>query len=282
MVVEQLAHLGVGEIVAVDFDIVKEHNLSRIVGSTSADARNGRKKVDIASRLVKQIDASIAFEAIDGDIADAHVAERVGRCDFIFLCTDTITSRLVANAIVHSQFVPMVQIGAKVDLRGDGQIETIYVAVRPVFPGRGCLVCADLVDPAALQREAASEDERVAQNYVGLPEVIDPSVITLNGVAASAATNLMLMSAVGLAQDDQLRHRLFDARDGNWLSLKERKNPECIWCGAGAKSRFGRGDAAQLPVRRRRPDSDGGPDAPSWSRGSFWTRVRTRGRQIVG
>jgi molybdopterin/thiamine biosynthesis adenylyltransferase len=257
MVVEQLAHLGVGGLVAVDYDVVQAHNLSRIVGATPADAASRRKKVAIAQELVARIDPSIAFEAIDGDLADARVAARVADTDFIFLCTDTMTSRLVANAIVHTQLVPMVQIGAKVDLLGGGQIESIYVAVRPVFPGRGCLACAGLIDPAALQRETATDEERAAQNYLGLPEVVDPSVITLNGVAASTATNLMLMSSVGLAADAQLDHRLFDARDGSWLSLKTTSDPLCRWCGRHGKSGFGRGQSARLPVRLAVPEDDG-------------------------
>jgi len=162
IVVEQLAHLGVGRIVAVDFDTVEPHNLSRIVGARGADAGRSRKKVEVMRRLVRSVDPGIAVEAIAGDIADASVAARLARCDFLFLCTDTIASRLVANAIVHSHHVPMVQVGAKVDMRGDGTMETVYVAVRPVFPKRGCLACASLLDPVALQREAATDEERRA------------------------------------------------------------------------------------------------------------------------
>jgi hypothetical protein len=92
-----------------------------------------------------------------------------------------------------------------VDLRPDKRLESIYVAVRPVYPGRGCLHCAGLISPDALQREAASDAERANQNYLGLPEVIDPSVITLNGIAASTAKSLMLMSAVHLADENSLR-----------------------------------------------------------------------------
>jgi len=249
MIAEQLAHLGVGRIIAIDFDIVKTHNLSRIVGATERDAKRKRKKVDVAQALVSRIDPTIEFEPVDGDIADATVAARLLDCDFIFLATDTITSRLVANAIAQSHFIPMVQIGAKVDLRPDKAIESIYAAVRPVFPGRGCLHCAGLISPEALQREAASDEERTAQNYLGLPEVIDPSVITLNGVAASAATNLMLMSAVGLADEALLAHRLFDAQTGNWLALKDQRRADCLWCGTDHRSRFGRGEDADLPVR---------------------------------
>lgn len=251
MVVEQLAHLGVGEILAVDYDVVKSHNLSRIVGANAADAAAARKKVAVARELVARIDATVGFGAIDGDLTEEDVARRVAATDFVFLCTDTIASRLVANAIAHLHLVPMVQIGAKVDLVGAGRIESVYVAVRPVFPGRGCLACAGLIDPAALQHEAASEDERRAQNYLGHADVADPSVITLNGIAASAATNLMLMSAVGLAETGILAHRLFDARRGDWLTLQDRSRPDCRWC-ARAHGRFAMGDAGRLPTRLTR------------------------------
>ena len=249
IVVEQLAHLGVGRIVAVDFDTVEPHNLSRIVGARGADAGRSRKKVEVMRRLVRSVDPGIAVEAIAGDIADASVAARLARCDFLFLCTDTIASRLVANAIVHSHHVPMVQVGAKVDMRGDGTMETVYVAVRPVFPKRGCLACASLLDPVALQREAATDEERRAQNYLEVDEVIEPSVITLNGVGASAATTAFLMMLTGLGDERLLRHRLFDACTGQWLELRPQPRPDCRWCGEAPRSQAGLGDAAALPVR---------------------------------
>lgn len=231
---EQLCHLGVGRVLAIDFDRVKDHNLSRIVGAVRRDARRRRKKVEVAARLARRIDPSIRFAAIDGDIADPEVADLVSGSDFIFLCTDTITSRLVGNAIAQAHLIPMVQIG---------------VAVRPSFPRHGCLDCAGMIDQVALQKEGATDEERAAQNYLDLPDVVDPSVVTLNGVAASAATNLMLMYEVGMGQSGHLSHRLFDARGGSWLALEGRHDPGCLWCGSEASSRFARGDAARLPVR---------------------------------
>jgi len=274
MVIEQLAHLGVGRLLAVDYDVVKTHNLSRVMGATPEDATHGRKKVDVARDLVSRIDPTIDFQGIDGDLADGPVAQRVASADFIFLCTDTITSRLVANAIVHAHFIPMIQIGAKVDLLNKGAIESIYVAVRPVFPGRGCLACAGLIDPTALQREAATDEERQAQNYLNLPEVIDPSVVTLNGVAASVATNLMLMNIVGLADDEYLDHRLFDAQTGNWLSLKVQSDLGCRWCGSNDKSAFGLGSSAWLPVRIGEPDPPAPVASSRFARWLPWRRKR--------
>jgi molybdopterin/thiamine biosynthesis adenylyltransferase len=231
MVVEQLAHLGVGEIVGVDHDVVRPHNLSRIVGATPRDARRHTKKVGVARRFCEAIDRDIRFIGIDGDVADLAVARRLVDLDFLFLATDTITSRLVFNAIVHRFLVPGIQIGAKVELRaGSSEIDEIYVAVRPVFPDRGCLHCAGLIDPGRLQHEAATAEERAAQNYLGTTEVIDPSVVTLNGIAASNAVNTMMLLAVGLADPDLLAHRLFFPRDGSVMTVTARRDPDCPWC----------------------------------------------------
>ena len=91
---------------------------------------------------------------MDGDISDLATAEHLPDTDFIFLATDTITSRLIFNAIIHRYLIPGVQIGAKVDIDEKGTISQVYVAVRPVLPDRGCLHCNSLIDPMKLQEEA--------------------------------------------------------------------------------------------------------------------------------
>ena len=267
MIVEQLAHLGVGEIVGVDHDVVKPHNLSRIVGATPRDARRHVKKVEVARRLSERIDPDIRFTAIDGDVADLAVASRLVDLDFLFLATDTIASRLVFNAIVHRFLVPGIQIGAKVELRpGSTEIEEVYVAVRPVLPDKGCLHCAGLIDPIRLQQEAATAEERAAQNYLGTAEVIDPSVVTLNGIAASNAVNTMLFAAVGLADPALLDHRLFFPRDGSIMTVGARRDSECPWCARVPHSAYAAGDPVDALPCRRTP----APAPPT----TWWGRLR--------
>jgi molybdopterin/thiamine biosynthesis adenylyltransferase len=251
IIVEQLAHLGVGRITAVDFDTVGRVNLSRIVGATPRDARRGRKKVAVLADLVERIDPRCRYSAIDGDLTDLAVAERVLDCDFLFLATDTISSRLVFNAIVHRYLIPGIQVGAKVEVSADGSVDQIYVAVRPVWPHQGCLQCNSLIPPDALQRENRTDEEANAQNYLNEPEVTDPSVITLNGLAASHATTVFLLSHTGLADERALRHRLFFPTDGQALEVSPRKERDCRFCGTTEKSSFALGDPAEsLPVRR--------------------------------
>lgn len=249
ILVEQLAHLGVGQITAVDPDIVKRHNLSRIIGANERDARAKRKKVHVARDHVQRIDLSIRFNAIDGDISHSHVAEQLLDCDYLLLATDTATARLVANAIAQSFLIPLIQIGAKVELRANGDIEQIYTAVRPVLPRHGCLSCAGLIDPILLQREVATPEQRAQQNYLGQEEIVDPSVTTLNAAAAAGALNALLMSVIGQADEHLSEHRITLMREGRTLITTPQRDPDCRWCGDGGDSRYARADTSLLPLR---------------------------------
>lgn len=249
ILIEQLAHLGVGQITAVDPDIVKRHNLSRIIGANERDARKKRKKVHVARDRVQRIDPSIDFNAIDGDISHSHVAERLLDCDYLLLATDTATARLVANAIAQSFLIPLIQIGAKVELRANGDIEQIYTAVRPVLPRHGCLSCAGLIDPILLQREAATPEQRAQQNYLGHEDIADPSVTTLNAAAAAGALNVLLMSVIGQADEHLAEHRITLTREGRILTTTPECDPDCRWCGDSEGSRYARADTSLLPLR---------------------------------
>ena len=249
ILIEQVAHLGVGQITAVDPDIVKRHNLSRIIGASERDARDERKKVHVARDHVERIDPSISFNAIDGDISHSHIAEQLLDCDYLLLATDTATARLVANAIAQSFLIPLIQIGAKVELRANGDIEQIYTAVRPVLPRHGCLSCAGLIDPILLQQEAATPEQRAQQNYLGQEDIADPSVTTLNAAAAAGALNVLLMSVIGQADDHLAEHCITLTREGRTLITTPERDPDCRWCGDRDSSRYARADTSLLPLR---------------------------------
>ena len=154
----------------VDHAVVKRLNLSRIVGVDACEMRRrGAKKVEVARQAVPgRSTLHVRFTGIDGDVADLAVARRLVDLDFLFLATDTITSRLVFNAIVHRFLVPGIQIGAKVELRpGSSEIEEIYVAVRPVLarPTAACACAGRSQTPieTAGERPRRSEETRGAE-----------------------------------------------------------------------------------------------------------------------
>lgn len=254
MLVEQLAHLGVGELVVADFDAVQTHNLSRIVGARRIDARLHRKKITVLKRLVRRIDPSVSFTGIDGDLTELRVAEALRDVDFLFLATDTTSSRLVFNALVHRYLIPGIQIGAKVEVApASGEVTTLHVVAREVWPTEGCLQCAGLVDPQRLQQEAQSAGERRAQNYLNEPEVIDPSVISLNGIGASHAVTRMLFYATGLTARQTPQHRLWFPLEGDSFLAQLRSAPGCPACSNSKSSWFAKGDPSDgLPCRPAR------------------------------
>lgn len=147
LLVEMLAHLGVGRILVVDYDVVDETNLSRIVGATAADV--GRLKVDVARDLAARIDPDVVVDGIDGDIAYTDDGRRLLDADFAFLATDNILSRYAFNLVCHQFLLPGIQVGAKVTGDAAGGIELIHVMERPLTLEGPCLECNGAIPPDA-------------------------------------------------------------------------------------------------------------------------------------
>jgi len=160
-------------------------------------------------------------------------------------------ARLLFNCVVHQYFIPGAQLGAKVSVaRKTGQIERVFSVVRPISPGQNCLWCNGLIAADKLQEEALSDEERQAQRYVDEPDLPAPSVITLNAVAAAHAVNDYLMRVTGLRSEKATEDYVyFEPQDGAVRYDVPRKDPSCHECGSASGSRYGRGDASELPTR---------------------------------
>lgn len=256
---EYLARLGVGHLVVVDFDRLDPTNCPRVVGARRADIRPGwlppalapflgkqaAFKVDIATRVAREANPSIRFDAIAGDVTDPAVTEHLLDCDAIFLAADSMQARLVVNALCHQYLIPTWQVGVKVQVDSTiGKINDVFSVVRQLVPGEACLWCNELINPARLAEEAVSPTQRVAQRYV--EEVVAPSVITLNAVAASHAVNDYLFASLDLQHLGQqvlwTKCRPFEPRQTVEVS---RRDPACSEC----SERLGAGSLKNLPVR---------------------------------
>jgi ThiF family len=114
MVVQDLARLGVGQLLLIDSDVLDETNLSRVVTATSEDVRSNPTKTELSVRYAKAVNPKVACETVRDDVAYEDVADKLADCDYIFLCADTMRARLVVNAVVNQHFVPAVQVGSKI------------------------------------------------------------------------------------------------------------------------------------------------------------------------
>ena len=267
---EWVARLGVGEIVAVDFDRIEMTNVPRVVGATKWDdpaswlplawpglrrlvSRFATLKVRVARRVAKQANPNVTYTAIAGDVTDPRVAHALKDCDYLFLCADTHQSRLVFNALVHQYLIPGVQIGVKIPVDPvTGEIGDIFAVSRLVLPysSGGCLWCNELISPVRLQIEALSPEERRRQAYVDDAQVTAPSVITLNALAAAGAANDFLMGYFGLFQDAAAKgFPMVYTRVRKCIQVDLRADIDCPSCSADRASSFAKGDAVRLPCR---------------------------------
>jgi len=269
LIIEYLARLGVGHLVVVDPDRIDITNLPRVVGAKRFDAlswlthpgrpeivrRFGKlfsmRKVKIAKRLSRTANPRIAFQAISKSVVEETAAKALVDCDYIFLAADSMQARLVFNAIVHQFCIPGVEVGAKVPLdRETGAVLEPFSVVRPVWPNEGCLWCNELISPSRLQEEAISEQERRRQKYVDDPEVVAPSVITLNAVAAAHAVNDYLFNVTGLLRPGTgLQYSRFLPRTAEVWHDIPRRDDNCRECSASPNGRLSRGETRPLPTK---------------------------------
>jgi len=268
---EWISRLGIGHIVAIDFDKVEPSNLPRVVGATRLDAmvwlnreQNpkwvksigwylSRYKVRISKRVARQANKTIKYDAVVGNILDESVAKLLTDADFIFLATDNIQSRLVFNALLHQYLIPGAQVGVKILVdKESGQVKSIVANTRLVlpYPSGGCLECQELIPPNRLQEESLSKEDLQAQRYVDHELVAEPSVITLNVISAAQAANDLMMLFTGLFDNDIITyHHQNDVQKRKLNRIETRVSPTCPDCSDHSMSIRARGDSKRLPCR---------------------------------
>jgi hypothetical protein len=251
MVVQDLVRMDVGSLLLVDSDRLEESNLSRVITAVFRDVARKPAKTKLAGRYASLVNPNSSCELVQDDVAYEQVADKLVDCDFIFLCADTMRARLVVNAIVNQHLVPAVQIGSKILLAKEGgDLEQFYSVVRHMRPGCGCLLCNGLISGHRLAIEEKSEADWRAQNYGA--EAPNPSVITLNGIGASRATNDFLMDFVATdVKRPSAAYYMYDVLKGVWMKTNPRQERDCSECSGDAESRFARGGNVPLPCRQR-------------------------------
>ncbi|MEM3085784.1 MAG: ThiF family adenylyltransferase [Halobacteria archaeon] len=129
-VAKDLALLGAGRLLLVDFDRVEPSNLSRSLLFREADV--GLPKVRAAARALRNINPGAEVEAVEGDLRWDLGLGTLRRCAVAFGCLDNREARLALNRMCRSAGVPWVNGG----LDGwDGVVE--------LYPPRGaCYECS--------------------------------------------------------------------------------------------------------------------------------------------
>jgi hypothetical protein len=237
MVFAQLAHLGAGEIVAMDGDVVETTNFSRIVGVRPADA--GRTmKVDVACRYASEAGFPSKVLVHPQHLASEQELQILRACDIIISCVDRYTPRALLNRLSYEAAVPAIDLGTAFQVDETGVMVGDAGRVVVIGPGKPCLACWGHLDADALRLEALSERERqslAAEGYVSGANIQQPSVIPFNTMVAGAGMIEVLRLVTGFSGMSAPPKRLaFSFKDGTVRRNGLVGDQRCSICGQAA------------------------------------------------
>jgi len=148
-VLKNLALVGVGTLLVVDFDVVEDSNLSRAVLFRQSDVGSGRK-AEIAAERVRQLNPNPAatVSALHSDLVWGIGDGLYRHVDLVVGCLDNVEARLALNQACWKAGVPWID-GGMYELSGS-------VAVYDASPERACYECGMDEDAYRRARERYS------------------------------------------------------------------------------------------------------------------------------
>jgi proteasome lid subunit RPN8/RPN11 len=194
IVAEQLARLGVGEIILIDFDKLEERNLNRILNATLADI--GAYKVEIFAGAIRRYHTDCDVIAVPRSVATREAIMAASEADILVSSVDTAEGRLIADRLGAYFAMPLFDVGVAIPTEpapdGTRRIAEVYGRVDYVYPGGSSLMDRGVYDAPLLEAEYLARTapkayaDRIAEGYLrGMAEEA-PGVIALNMRAASA------------------------------------------------------------------------------------------------
>lgn len=126
-ILEQLARLGVGRIIAIDPDIFEEHNLNRQLLSSPANL--GRIKVEVAAERIAEVNPAVTLRPVRALIGKENGPALLAGADCVVDAVDNVTARLDLEEICEQLQIPLVY----------GAIGGWYGHVGTVYPGERSL-----------------------------------------------------------------------------------------------------------------------------------------------
>lgn len=130
-VLKNLALLGVGEIVIVDFDNVEEINLNTSTLFCMAEKPLGRPKVEVAEEVLKKLNPAVRIITINGDFIYDVGQAMINNMDVVISCVDNRLTRFIINRYCMAGGVTWI----------DGGISELEGSVKTFTPGKGCYAC---------------------------------------------------------------------------------------------------------------------------------------------
>jgi len=253
LLAKQVARLGVGGAVFVDFDHLKEANLNRAYGASREDARSKVRKAELARDVAEEAATAPGFQAraVHGSVVEREHDDYTGLgavldCDVILNAADPHWVQKVIDRLAYAHLIPVISGGTHlaVDEESDELSSSARSTVETAGPGMACLHCLeawkqgnrrsgvvrdrqpprDRADNGGLyvQRESGEAED-------GSDELRDPSVVTTNGIVASLMMERFQALVVGTSTSTFAGRQVYRPSSGKmqWLTADGNRRTHC-------------------------------------------------------
>ena len=164
----RLAASGLCHLTVMDFDVVRVHNLDRLIGAARRDVRLIRPKIHVARREAAEAATAVTsrIEVSDRSICESDGLRLALDHDLIFCCVDRPWPRAVLNSLAYSDLIPVIDGGIAIDTFGNGEMRNATWRSHVVRPGRPCMSCNRQLDlgSVALERQGLLDDPDYIKN----------------------------------------------------------------------------------------------------------------------
>ncbi|MGO6690737.1 ThiF family adenylyltransferase [Rhizobium johnstonii] len=178
-VVQQLAHVGIGNFVLIDEDVISITNMNRLIAGTRKDVTEETAKTEIMRRMILAINPEANIQTCQSIWQLA--SDALKPCDLVIGGLDKIRAKDELDSFCRRFLIPYIDQGMDVHKLGDRDF-LISGQVMLSAPGGPCLRCLGIVTEQALEEEA-----RAYGDAGGKPQVVWP-----NGVLASSAVGIAI------------------------------------------------------------------------------------------
>jgi molybdopterin-synthase adenylyltransferase len=229
LVAQQLAHLGVAEVVLVDDDRVEATNLPRLAGAAWWDPLVRRRKTANARRLFRRVSRRTRLAAL-GSLRSAAALTTLHNVDVIIGCVDNDGARLLLCELAAAHLVPYLDIGVGIEPSPDG---TSVMGGRVAFylPSGPCVACADELDFGEAAEDLESESlrrVRIERGYAR-DRRVEAALMPLNSAVASLA--MMELLAFATAVRHVVPFSRYDAVSNRLVAQRVDRDHDCPVCG---------------------------------------------------
>lgn len=233
--VKDLALIGIGKIIIIDYDIIEKSNLNRCVLFNMKRDIEGKYKVDIVRDAIKILNPEVKIVSYKKKLNEID-KDLYKQSDVICSCLDNIEARIEANNYSYYHGIPFIDSGIDEYF---GSLQTVYSEVKDA----PCLQCGISDKDLDLMWKKFSCTGQEIQSENGETTRKIATIITTTSIIAGLQSQEVLKFILGIDYfrdkskwDLQIGEPLigkqlnYNGLTNKLKTIKKLKDPQCWTC----------------------------------------------------